>query len=482
MIKPPSTRRWYHFRWWQYLLLFIALIAGGLGLYTWLGHRGLQAVLSDWDKLGRWRYADLIANQVAEEHNSVPSWVIRQARPLTWINLDDQRLHFQTREYEPNLLLHAESVQYLRNRANAWPRFLEQLKELDTIPDKPGVGPLITNKPWLVYYKYTEETHKVCSVLREQLWLALDEKNVPLVIELLRYEKRLAGHQLLEPYYINHLNGIGELARYVWNIQVTLAQTEPTDEELKQLSKDLGSFDSRAAWNKCLISEAGYTIDFLEYLARPDTDILKQFGVGPKEEIWQKIKQYADEVLLRSELRSPYFQAEMMRSLLKMYEEQEKPHSQLYRELVFRSDMQKQKQEEMLDARRLAGSPMHAMLYSILRLDVHWRCMLIALAAERFRLQHQRWPQSQNELIPKYLPAVLLDPFDDKPLRLKTVEDGLLIYSVVGNSLDRQFADDGGDIVKTDEKFTIKDTGVKLWDPAHRRKPAKPLERREEQE
>jgi hypothetical protein len=85
-------------------------------------------------------------------------------------------------------------------------------------------------------------------------------------------------------------------------------------------------------------------------------------------------------------------------------------------------------------------------------------------------------------LIPKFLPAVLLDPFDDKPIRLKTVEDGLLIYSVVGNSLDREFVDDGGDIQRSEVKYRTKDTGIKLWNPAHRRKPAKPLEKREEQE
>ena len=117
-----------------------------------------------------------------------------------------------------------------------------------------------------------------------------------------------------------------------------------------------------------------------------------------------------------------------------------------------------------------------------MRQSASWRCTQIALAAERFRLQHQRWPRTQDELIPQYLPAVLLDPFDDKPLRLIAVEDGLHIYSVVGSALDREFKDDGGDIQKTEEKYLTKDTGVKLWNPAHRRKPAKPLEKREEQE
>jgi hypothetical protein len=59
------------------------------------------------------------------------------------------------------------------------------------------------------------------------------------------------------------------------------------------------------------------------------------------------------------------------------------------------------------------------------------------------------------------------DPFDGQPLRLKKLDDGLVIYSV-GPDL----ADDGGE-VRADQQVggQPKDVGVRLWDPACRRQP-----------
>jgi hypothetical protein len=63
------------------------------------------------------------------------------------------------------------------------------------------------------------------------------------------------------------------------------------------------------------------------------------------------------------------------------------------------------------------------------------------LAVERYRLAHNNsLPNSLADLVPQYLPAVPLDPFDGKPLRFKTIpKRGYLVYSI-GKDRD----DDGG--------------------------------------
>jgi hypothetical protein len=94
------------------------------------------------------------------------------------------------------------------------------------------------------------------------------------------------------------------------------------------------------------------------------------------------------------------------------------------------------------------------------------RCTLAAIAAEKFRLQHQRWPTSIDEL---RLPAAMLDPFDDTPLQMKTVPDGLVIYSI---GTDKK--DDGGMVLpKVDEPTA--DIGFKLWNVPQRRQAATPV-------
>jgi hypothetical protein len=44
------------------------------------------------------------------------------------------------------------------------------------------------------------------------------------------------------------------------------------------------------------------------------------------------------------------------------------------------------------------------------------RLAVVALAAERYRLAHKRWPNSLDDLVPDYLSKVPADPFADEPL------------------------------------------------------------------
>lgn len=100
------------------------------------------------------------------------------------------------------------------------------------------------------------------------------------------------------------------------------------------------------------------------------------------------------------------------------------------------------------------------------RSTAEMRCTVAAIACERYRLKHGRWPESLAALVPEFLSAVPVDPFDGQPLRLKRTSDGILVYSI---GLDR--SDDGGDLRRSDN-LNGKDEGFRLWDVKQRRKPA----------
>jgi hypothetical protein len=74
-----------------------------------------------------------------------------------------------------------------------------------------------------------------------------------------------------------------------------------------------------------------------------------------------------------------------------------------------------------------------------LRGDAQNRAAAAAIACERFRRAEGRLPKSLDELAPKYLAEVPIDPFDGKPLRYVVEDDGFKVYSV---GQDR--TDDGG--------------------------------------
>jgi hypothetical protein len=97
------------------------------------------------------------------------------------------------------------------------------------------------------------------------------------------------------------------------------------------------------------------------------------------------------------------------------------------------------------------------------------RCALSALAAERFRIAHGRWPEKLDELIPRFLAAMPIDPFDRKPLKLRRFDDGILIYSVGPDGVD-----DGGKINRKLYSWDRQDFGCWLWNVQRRRQPPLP--------
>jgi hypothetical protein len=115
------------------------------------------------------------------------------------------------------------------------------------------------------------------------------------------------------------------------------------------------------------------------------------------------------------------------------------------------------------DAKVLAAGP---------RQQARLRDTIAALAAERYRQKHRLWPQSLKALTPDYLTRVPADPYDGKPLRLRRLSDGLVIYSVGPDG-----EDNGGKLVREKPGTPGTDIGFRLWDVAQRRHRAVPAKK-----
>lgn len=62
---------------------------------------------------------------------------------------------------------------------------------------------------------------------------------------------------------------------------------------------------------------------------------------------------------------------------------------------------------------------------------------VLQIAAERFRLEHGRYPERAEDLVPEFLAAVPLDPLDGNPLRYRIGENGKpFLYSVGMDGVD----------------------------------------------
>lgn len=91
------------------------------------------------------------------------------------------------------------------------------------------------------------------------------------------------------------------------------------------------------------------------------------------------------------------------------------------------------------------GAVSEQLAFAGARAEARQRCANTALAAQRFRLQHGRLPNSLAEIEQVFLgkgsqpSAQITDPFTGQPLRYKSHPTRVLIYSVGGNAQD-----DGG--------------------------------------
>ncbi|MFQ5489709.1 MAG: hypothetical protein ACE5GE_03205, partial [Phycisphaerae bacterium] len=92
------------------------------------------------------------------------------------------------------------------------------------------------------------------------------------------------------------------------------------------------------------------------------------------------------------------------------------------------------------------------------------RCAYAAIGVERYRLAHGRWPETLDPLAPQFMEYLPIDPFDEKPLRYKRTDTGVIVYSVNGD-----LQDDGGDVeTPTKPRRDAPDVGFRLLDPDQR--------------
>jgi hypothetical protein len=80
--------------------------------------------------------------------------------------------------------------------------------------------------------------------------------------------------------------------------------------------------------------------------------------------------------------------------------------------------------------------------------DARHRLAAIAVAATSYRLKTGRLPARLEDLVPEFMPAVPVDPFDGKPMKMAAAPGGgMVIYSVGAD-----FKDDGGKVWDDDNR------------------------------
>jgi hypothetical protein len=144
-----------------------------------------------------------------------------------------------------------------------------------------------------------------------------------------------------------------------------------------------------------------------------------------------------------------------------------------YREMIARMQQQSSRKVDLVESfsEVFFSASIMELKYAEDELDSIARvlCARAGLAAERFRLANQRWPQNLEELTPKWLKAVPIDPFSGAPLQMVRKGSSLIIYSIGSDQKD-----DGGSLERINGVQAV-DVGFVLHDPAERRRAGAPF-------
>lgn len=143
------------------------------------------------------------------------------------------------------------------------------------------------------------------------------------------------------------------------------------------------------------------------------------------------------------------------------------PHDQSEMESAWIRDFDDPSTSEL--AARAWNAPV-TLYTTAVRADANRRLTAVGIAVAGFRARNGRMPNAVIELVPEFIAEIPLDPWDGQPLRLRNLENGLVLYSVGWNGVD-----DGG-VDDRDEPFWSPDQAFCLGSAFRQRRlnPAAP--------
>ncbi len=268
-----------------------------------------------------------------------------------------------------------------------------------------------------------------------------------------------------EPFLISALVRIATDNVILNGCERLLAQAEVDDATLTRLQAAINLQMRDPVWQTAIRGERAFGYAYLQYLKEnPGKAQSLRSVVGRSNNTADVWLVYIPGYAMRG-------QADLLRHMNEAVAISKRPYEEYFD--AFEEWDKKTKSLSLL-AREVAPTVLKVN-QAELRHQTLLRTILVAVVAERYRLQHNKWPDKLDDLVSaKLITALPLDPFDGKPLRWKVTDEGRIVYSV---GKDR--VDNGGVVGPDQWTKGNSDIGYRLYDPNKRRqapRPPKPAE------
>jgi hypothetical protein len=445
-VLPPQTPK--RRRWLPRGLLLLGALAVGTVAYLWHQHdrteRELEAVIAATDRLDPgWRLADLEAArpEVAFDANSAD--LIGKLGPAAIAVLNKGKvrgdLNAITEELKglpPTARLDAQ--QTARLRACLAP-LLGPLTEARKLADLPsGRRPINLTPGVSESLRHVDDGGILIWLLSEDVVLRLQESDVPAAWRSCQAVHHISRFYAGEPMAAVQTVCVAQRGRALRLMERVLAQGEVSAADLKSTQRLLDEETSEAPLLVALRSHRAWQHHLFSQLAvgRISLAEFQQQNVGSfASPTW---KQEVEAFLDRGQIKPAHIWT------LRHYNEAvaiaKRPLAEIEPAL--------EKLVAEADPPRLAMSfnlKHFAPYLSPRKVQSELGCARAALAVERYRQKHKRWPAALDDLVADgLLDAVPTDGYDGRPLRYRPTKDGVVVYSVAadgqgdGAALDRQ--------------------------------------------
>ncbi len=463
---------------WKRVILAVGTFGGlsfaviwALSVYfNWITDRNLQEAIAEADRLDPgWRLEELEAKREEIPDAENAALCVEAAYKLFPTNWPSQQLARKADEEDeenvplvdsifdlsPEVQLNKEQFEYLKSELQKAAAALAKAHDLSHLPH----GRYQVN--WSLYSigdrLPCEKSRAVAKLLHFDAILLAQENIADQALVSARGVLNAGRSIGDEPLMISQLIRMGPELLATRSIERILAQGQAQEKALESSQRLL---EDEAAQPLLLIGTRGERAENFQEMERIKSgDVKLSRSVGPSR--WYDFGEN-----LSGSLYVRFNQAPLLRLATKCVEiaklptEEQLPHLKQLKET-----------ERNLPVLVALWLPAYEkFVQACVRNQAYLRCAYVALAVERYRLAHGRWPDSLADVVPEFLRKLPGDPYNGQSLHYRRTTDGVLIYSVGPDGND-----DGGKIDRKNPTAPGTDLGFQLWDVPHRRQPWRPV-------
>lgn len=461
---PPPPRRRRRLLWvgLAFLGLFLATPFVAYFALSWLSGRELEQAIAEADRLDpRWRFDDIQADRrpVPEERNSAR--IVAKVNGLLGppgFDLGGQKNYELFDGLPPPALLNFQQEAVLREALAKHPQALEEARKLKDFPE--GRYAIQYNRN--LFGMNLEPIHRartVMSLLQHDAMLRSHDEDDRGAAESCRACLN-AARSVDEPFLIAALVRIAGQALTTQALERALAQGQPPEGELQALQELLEKEAAEPILVNALRGERAASFDTVQELKAGRIDHKGLTGVPGGNTLLDRLVGAFPMILMRGE-------GKLLRILTRSVEAAKLPPEQaapaMHRIEIENFDARAPLVHLLLPAVRRMGEVSQ-------RSQAYLRTAQVGVAAERYRMKHDRWPTSLDALVQAgLLREAPTDPYDGQPLRWRRVPGGAVVYSVGPDLTDNQGQ------INHDNLDPGTDVGLRLFDVDARRQPPLPI-------